>query len=429
MISDGENPNPSIVLPAIRAMAARWAAERQQEIADEMLEYITSSIPAVREDATLTHLAKGTCLAMVELMLTMMEHAIPGDRAEPPVVAIEYARLIAERGLALEDLLRSYRLGHACFARIWADAVMELDEDPADLARAVWANERFLFALVDVVSSRIGAVYIEERQRLHGRAASKRRDVVRALLDGDDVDVTRAEQSLGHSLTGPQLAFICWSDGDNSGDNVGDDGGDATAMQHAVTVLREMLNAPRPLLLPSDDCAISGWFDMSRGARPRIKMLTEAVATAAPEAHVALGPVLSGLSGFRRSRTGAERVRRVISLSARQPPTLTEWTNIALVDALSVDLDAARELVRGELRALDRAGDHVEMLRETAQAFVVSGFSYAAVASRLHIHRNTALQRVKKAEAMRGRPLTERPAELLAALALIDTFGSAWVDR
>ena len=55
------------------------------------------------------------------------------------------------------------------------------------------------------------------------------------------------------------------------------------------------------------------------------------------------------------------------------------------------------------------------MLRLTARAFVVSGFSYAAAASSLHIHRNTALQRIKKAEALRGRPFTERPAELLAA--------------
>jgi DNA-binding PucR family transcriptional regulator len=115
----------------------------------------------------------------------------------------------------------------------------------------------------------------------------------------------------------------------------------------------------------------------------------------------------------------------VVSLSAVPPPTLTEWTNIALVDALSADLDAARELVHAELRALSRAGDHIAILRHTAQAFVVSGFSYAAAASSLHIHRNTALQRVKKAEALRGRPLTDRPAELLAALALVDTIGPA----
>jgi DNA-binding PucR family transcriptional regulator len=158
-------------------------------------------------------------------------------------------------------------------------------------------------------------------------------------------------------------------------------------------------------------------------------VLAKAAGGAAPTAHVALGPILPGLKGFRRSRRGAERVRRVVSLSAVPPPTLTEWSSIALVDALSADLEAARELVCTELRALSRGGDHIAILRHTAQAFVVSGFSYAAVASSQHIHRNTALQRVRKAEALRGRPLTERPAELLAALALVDAMGPALLEH
>jgi hypothetical protein len=413
---DLETSNPAIELPAIRAMAASWDAQRQQATADEMFDYVSSGISSMIEDEPLTRLGKGTCLAIVELVLAMMEHAIPADRAEPPVVALEYARLMADRGLALEDLLRSYRLGHACITRILADAIMELTRNPTELVRGVRETERFLFTFVDVVSSKVGAAFMDQRQRIQSRTASMRRDVVRALLDGYDVDITRVEQSLGHSLTGPQLAFICWSDGDTA------------ALQQAAAAMQEVLNAPRPVLLPSDDCALSGWFDLSRGMRVRIEMLAKAAGAAAPTAHVALVPILPGLNGFRRSRAGAERVRRVVSLSAAQPPTLTDWTSIALVDALSADLEAARELVRTELRALSRTGDHIEILRHTAQAFVVSGFSYAAVASSLHIHRNTTLQRVKKAEALRGRPLTERPAELLAALALVDAIGPALLE-
>jgi PucR C-terminal helix-turn-helix domain/GGDEF-like domain len=416
MITDLEKSSPAIELLSIRAMVAGWGAEKQQAIADEMLDYVASGISSIIEDEPLARLARGTCLAIVELIQAMIEHAIPADRAEPPVVAMEYARLMADRGLALEDVLRSYRLGHACITRILTDAIMELTRDPGELVRGVQEIEQFLFSFVDVVSSKVGAAFIDQRQRVHSRTASMRRDVVRALLDGYDVDITRVEQSLGHSLTGPQLAFICWSESET------------TALQQAAAAMQDVLNAPRPVLLPSDDGALSGWFDLSRGTRVRIEMLTKAVGAAAPAAHVALGPVLVGLKGFRRSRAGAERARRVVSLSAKQPPTLTEWTNIALVDALSADLDAARGLVRTELRALNRPGDHIEMLRLTARAFVESGFSYAAAASSLHIHRNTALQRVKKAEALRGKPFTERPAELLAALALVDAIGPALCD-
>jgi hypothetical protein len=413
---DLKKSNPAIELLSIRAMVAGWDAEKHQAIAEEMLDYVGSDISSIVEDEPLARLARGTCLAIVELVLAMIEHAIPADRAEPPVVAMEYARLMADRGLALEDLLRSYRLGHACITRILTDAMMESTRDPAELVRGVQETERFLFSFVDVVSSKVGAAFIDQRQRIHSRTASMQRDVVRALLDGYDVDIRRVEQSLGHSLTGPQLAFICWGDGDT------------TALQQAAAAMQEILNAPRPVLLPSEDCALSGWFDLSRGDRSRTEMLAKAAGAAAPTAHVALGPILPGLKGFRRSRAGAERVKRVVSLSAALPPTLTEWTNIALVDVLSADLEAARELVHTELRALSHAGDHIAILRHTAQAFVVSGFSYAAVATGLHIHRNTALQRVRKAEALRGRPLTERPAELLAALALIEAIGPALCD-
>ena len=416
MITDLATSNTAIELLSIRAMVAGWDAGKQQAIADEMLDYVASGISSIIEDEPLARLARGTCLAIVELVQAMIEHAIPADRAEPPVVAMEYARLMADRGLALEDVLRSYRLGHACITRILTDAIMELTRDPGELVRGVREIEQFLFSFVDVVSSKVGAAFIDQRQRVHSRTASMRRDVVRALLDGYDVDITRVEQSLGHSLTGPQLAFICWSESETA------------ALQQAAAAMQDVLNAPRPVLLPSDDGALSGWFDLSRGTRVRIEMLTKAVGAAAPAAHVVLGPVLLGLKGFRRSRAGAERARRVVSLSAKQPPTLTEWTNIALVDALSADLDAARELVRTELRALNRPGDHIEMLRLTARAFVESGFSYAAAAGSLHIHRNTALQRVKKAEALRGKPFTERPAELLAALALVDAIGPALCD-
>jgi DNA-binding PucR family transcriptional regulator len=415
MSAADEHSNPAIMLPSVRAMAAALA-EQQQEFADEMFSFIGSALPVLRHDEPLARLARGTCLGMVELMLAMMEHAIPADRAEPPVVAVEYACLYAERGLPLGDLLRSFRLGHACFGQILTDAIIALDQDPAELANAVRESERFSFAVVDVVSSGIGAVYVEQCQRLNSRTASQRRDVVRALLDNDSIDIARAEQLLGHRLIGPQLAFICWSDGD------------AVAPQRAVSALQEALNAPRPVLLAMDAFAIEGWFDLSRGD-PRVDRLAAAAGAAAPAVHVALGPVLPGLSGFRRSRAGAERVRRVIGLSRRQPPTLTEWRDVALVDALSADLDAARALVRNELRALTRSGDDIEMLRHTAHAFVGSGYSYAAVASLQHIHRNTALQRVKKAQELRGRPLTERPAELLAALALMDALGPALIDR
>src|SRR2546423_8236426 len=114
MMIELKKSDPAIELLSIRAMVAGWDAEKQQAIADEMLDYVGSGISSMVEDEPLARLGRGTCLAIVELVQAMIEHSIPADRAEPPVIALEFARLTADRGLALEDLLRTYRLGHAC---------------------------------------------------------------------------------------------------------------------------------------------------------------------------------------------------------------------------------------------------------------------------------------------------------------------------
>jgi len=401
-------------LPAtVRALAARWAHDRQQEIADQMTESILAGMASVRGDEELARLTRGTCRAIVDLVLTMMEHGIPAARTEAPVVAIEHARMVADRGGAIEDLLRYYRLGHACFTQVWADAMTELAHDPAELLSAVRQTDAFVFTLVDEICSRVSAAYLEQRERLNRRTAAIRRDVVRAVLDGEPVEIARAERSLGHCLREPQLAFICWTDGE------------IATLEHAATAMQDALSVHRPLMLPSDDRALSGWFAIPREAAGRVPRLADAAASTAPSTHVALGPMLPGLDGFRRSRACAERVRTLITTSGRPAPTVTQWSTVALAAALSVDIDGARELVRTELGALVQPGDHTEALRQTAHAFVVGGFSYATVAADLYIHRNTALQRVKRAEALRGKALTDRPGELLAALALVEALGTA----
>jgi len=47
------------------------------------------------------------------------------------------------------------------------------------------------------------------------------------------------------------------------------------------------------------------------------------------------------------------------------------------------------------------------------------------VAKELYVHQNTVAYRVKKAEEMLGRRVTEQPAELTCALTLAATLGPA----
>ncbi|MEV4420725.1 helix-turn-helix domain-containing protein, partial [Patulibacter sp. NPDC049589] len=92
---------------------------------------------------------------------------------------------------------------------------------------------------------------------------------------------------------------------------------------------------------------------------------------------------------------------------------------------LSRDLDAARAFVTSELGGLAGGGATGERSREALLAVVAPQGGLAAAARVLGVHRNTVLQRVRRAEELRGRPATERPAELHAALLLAAVLGPA----
>jgi DNA-binding PucR family transcriptional regulator len=103
--------------------------------------------------------------------------------------------------------------------------------------------------------------------------------------------------------------------------------------------------------------------------------------------------------------------------------TITRWSDIALVDLLSRDVEAARELVAFELGPLAARGEVAEKLREAMLAHLAAQGSHVGAAAVLGVHRNTALHRLNRAEALRGRPISERQLELHAALRLCAALG------
>jgi DNA-binding PucR family transcriptional regulator len=141
--------------------------------------------------------------------------------------------------------------------------------------------------------------------------------------------------------------------------------------------------------------------------------------------HVALGGIGDGLEGFRRSREQAERARDVAVLARRPPPSLTRFQDVAVVDLLSRDLAAAQALVRAELGELATRSERNAVLRATLLAYLSARGSHVAAAAALGIHRNTALQRLRRAEELRGQPTGVHAHELLAALLLTETLGDA----
>lgn len=416
------SPPDGPLIPEVRELATAWSA-RIDEIARGMFEVLVAELPIVGDDPEIAGLTLASCTSNAEAILSMLRHGIPVSATEAPVAALEHARRMAGRGGGVDATLRFYRLGHAYFWERWSLAMADAIPDRERLVLGLAQTAAFAFRYIDAVSARVGAEHVAERERRQRRAAIVRADVVRALLAGETVDRAAAERSLGHALRGPQLAFLCWSTGD------------AAEVERVAVAVAAAVGSGRPLLVPDGPHVLGGWVapeaDDDPGPGPGGSGRFDAAARSAiaglatGDVHVAVGAAGEGLRGFRSSRRQAERARRVALLVDARPPTVTHYADVALVELLTGDVEAARAFVATELGGLAAPGAAEDRVRSAVLAVVSPQGGLASAARELGVHRNTILKRVRRAEELRGRPIAERPAELHAALLLVAALGSA----
>lgn len=398
-------------LPENRALAKAWSGQ-VQDVAQDMYETLAARIAVAQADPELAALTLGSCSSNVEAMVSMLRSGIPPSSAEAPVTALEHARAMAARGAEVNDTLRFYRLGHGYFLRRWSDELRASVDDPDRLMAAVQEMTAFSVEYIDIVSGRVSAEHLAERERRQRRAAVVRADLVRALLAGDPDDLPAAERTLGHRLDRAQLSFVCWS---------------ATAsaqLEPAALAVAEALGSSRPLLVADGAEAVAGWLVPGGRTARAAHVAAEAQRAVAPDVSVALGTVGMGLEGFRTSRDQAERARRVAELTG-DGPQVVAFADVALLDLLSRDVPAARSFVRHELAELADPEPAIAAVRDTVRIVLAPRGGVAQAARGLDLHRNTVLQRLHRAEALLGRPIDERRDELYVALLLARAFPEA----
>jgi DNA-binding PucR family transcriptional regulator len=399
-----------ITVREVRALATALLPE-VATLAEAMLEYLLERIPEAGGDEEIEGLTLGSCSSNIEQALSMVRHGIPVSATEAPVTALEHARAMAARGRSVDVMLRFYRLGHAFFIERLHREIRDVISDPDALLAALEELERFAFGYIDAISSQVAAEYVAELERRQNRARAVRTDMVRTLLAGTKVDLDAAERVLAHRLSGPQLAFVCWAPR-----------GDVDLAQVGSAVAG-LLGSTRPLLQPDGAQALWGWVAGSAATEPSIEDVTAVLSAGGEAVHVAFGEPQPGAAGFRASHLEALRAQRVVDLSGRPAPSATRFGEVALVDALSRDIEAARSLVARELGPLAGTGAREGEERAALLAVLDARGSLAAAAEALGVHRNTVLQRMRRAEDRRGRSAQQNALELHAALRLVAVLG------
>jgi hypothetical protein len=304
----------------------------------------------------------------------------PGEATCAPE-AIDWAKDLARQGFPVEDLLKAYRIGHACLWQIWLRLLTAWTSDSALLAEASAATSAYLFIYVEAVLTPILAAHQAERERLLRRTQSLAEGELRRILRGDAVDVGTASQRLRYRLDRWHIGFIVWSD-------KGDDDDAPAQLDRACAQLVERLGFEgNALVVPAGRAVLHGWLSAWQPLGPPEP-------TAIAGVHIAFGEPVAGIDGFRQTHDQSRYARRVAQLGD-EAPACTVYRDIAVSALLSEDVAHARDFTARTLGGV-LGGRDAGQLIETVAIYQEEGLSLQRAAERLHVHRNTVAYRVRK---------------------------------
>jgi hypothetical protein len=370
-------------------------------------------LAAIEDDDLRTELLAST-EANIGQVLRLLAHGASTDDVVVPHEALEFLRGKVRRGISLPALLRSYRLGHAWMWEYWSQELQERVEDSGELAAGQDQSSAFMFAYIDKVSDVLVEEFGTERERMMRGASQLRAETVRAILVGEPVDEEVASRRLGYELRRHHVAL-----------RIACAGSEVRGLERAVGEAAAALGQGEPLVIASGAARFDAWWGSFDA--PATDPLEDYEPP--PGVWLAFGRPGEGVPGFRSSHAEALQAARIASLVPVGGAAVTSYAKVELVTLLAGDLPRARAFVAGQLGPLASTDEPAERLRETVLAFLVSGGSATRVAKELYVHQNTVAYRVKRAEELLGRKVSERPIELSCALKLAAVLGPAVLAR
>jgi hypothetical protein len=401
--------------PSVVREVARDLLPEAPRLARALNEHLFALMPELRErdDGELLEETRASCEANIAQVLRLLSLGAGPDALVVPPEAAECARSRVRRGITLVALLRAYRLGHAWLFDRWSQELHDRLTNPEELVAAQEQSSAFMFDYIDLISGGLVAEYGTERDRVVRSAEELRAETVRTILANEPVDEEVAAGRLGYELRRHHVAL-----------RVSGRGRELRGLERAAREVAAALGAGEPLVVGSGAASVDVWWGAYK--------LPDAASVAAlgdyvpPEGIlVAAGCPGHGIDGFRRSHAEALVAARVAALAGGAAAAVVRYERVELVSLLASDFPRARKFVAARLGPLAAATEPAARLRETVLAFLAANCSATKVAKELYVHHNTVTYRVKRAEELLGRRVTDEPIELTCALTLAAVLGSA----
>jgi DNA-binding PucR family transcriptional regulator len=392
---------------------AREVQDRLPELTPRMVEMFTEVIPEFRHDPAVRRMMVASTASNLEAIIDVLALGVAPEDISVPPAAARYARRFAEHDMSLEALLRAYRLGVPMMLE-WFIDVIEARDLPTGEALAVTRRvSASTSGYIDQVIEQLIEIYEQERQRWAQRSDGVRAARVQTVLTTDGLDTFAAEDLLGVSLRGRLTAAVCWTT----------EAADESSPRVLGRLLTEVTGRA-PLIVRPDSATVWAWLQHPATPTVDVAALTERMA-AHPRLRIALGEPGIGVAGFRDSHAEAVRARQVAELGEHPDRQVHQHAPVALAGLLAGRRDVVRVWVRRTLGELAADDESMLRLRETLRTFFATNGSYNDAAARMHVHKNTVLYRVRKAEEILGRPVTEQRLAIEVALEVCDRLALA----
>jgi hypothetical protein len=410
------------VVTELMADVATAVSRRAAAVSKNVYEVILRQIPQLRDDKPLLTLLASSVDSNVDTCLQIMQHRIDLAAVQAPAAAAEYARRLAQHGAPLTALLRSYRVGHACFSE-WLITELARQSDDAEMISATTlAMSKVVAGYIDQTSEEMVAAYTDERENWLRNRNAARAARIRQLLSGEQVDVAAAEATLGYRLRQYHVGLVCWaSDNAVSADQI-------TRLERAVGhVAAEAASAGDPFFLPRDESSAWAWLPL--GIRDTFVCAAAITAGLDRDIHFAFGDAAKGAAGFCLTHQEAVAAQAVALAGGSPARRVVGFSEVAPVAMMLTGSGLLRAWVLSTLAGLATDDEHHARLRDTLLVFLHTGGSYKTTAEQLMLHKNTVQYRIRKAEESLGQPVGGNRHNVELALQASHWLGSSVLQR
>jgi hypothetical protein len=326
-----------------------------------------------------------TALDYALVAIELGERRAPGI---PPALLAE-ARLAARAGVTLDTVLRRYVSGNALLGDFLVEEAERAEVPTSVLRRLLRRQATLLDRLLEAVSEE----HVREANSWPSSTADRRRECVKSLLAGEQVD----HSELGYDLGAHHLALMAKGEG----------------APEAMRLLAARLDRRLLAVCREEESIWACWLG---GRRPlEVQQALRALAEVPLDrVVVTVGEPGEGLAGWRLSHRQA---KAALPIAERRGQTVLHYADVVLLTSVLRDDLVATSLHQLYLKPLEEAPGG-EVSRETLRAYFAAERNISSTAVVLGVDRRTVSNRIRAIEDLFGRPLKDIGAELETALRL-----------